>query len=123
MRGKEIMMEVKIKKGITTDYKLAQALKITTARASDYMKGKRAPNVYTLTQAALILGVDPMRLIAEVEAETEKNEKKRKFWQDFLSHAERTAKFVMLVLIFMFSSLAGDSGKIKAASYNVYYVK
>lgn len=107
MRAKEIMLEVKVAKGLKTDYKLAQELGITTARVSDYMKGKRAPDAYTLTKAAIILKRDPIELIAEVEAETEKNVEKRNFWKDFILHAGKKAALGMLALIFTVSLLAG----------------
>jgi hypothetical protein len=45
-----------------------------TGRVSDYMNRKRTPDAYTCVRMALILGRDPAEVIAEVKADTEKNE-------------------------------------------------
>jgi len=105
--AKELLLECKIKLGIKSDYKLAQALEIHTARVSSYMSGKEQPDTYTAVRMALILKRDPTEIIAMIESEKEKNEKKKAFWVDFLAHVRQAAKLYMLALVFIASSLAG----------------
>ena len=108
-KTKELLLECKIKLGIKSDYKLAKALEIHTARVSTYMSGKEKPDTYTAVRMALILGRDPTEVIAEIEIEKEKNEKKRQFWMDFLQHVRQAAKLYMLALVFTASLLAAQA--------------
>lgn len=101
-RAKELLLECKIKLGIKSDYALAKALKSSTGMVSHYMAGKRSPDPFTCLQMALILKRDPLEIIAEVEAESEKNEKKREFWRDFLVQARKvTGRGLLAVLACM----------------------
>lgn len=108
-KAKELLLECKIKLGVKTDYKLAQALKIHRGIVSDYMSGKRIPDAYACVQMALVLKRDPTEIIAIVESESEKNEKRRTFWLDFLLHAKQAARLGMLALIFTTSALSGGN--------------
>lgn len=107
-KAKELLLECKIKLGVKTDYKLAQALQLHSGLVSDYMKEKRTPDAYACVRIALVLKRDPTEIIAIVESESEKNEKRKTFWLDFLSHAKQAAQLGMLVLIFTISALSGE---------------
>jgi len=98
-KAKELLLECKVKLGIKTDYKLAQALKIDRGIVSGYMSGKRVPDAYACVQMALILKRDPAEIIAIVESESEKNEKRKAFWVDFLQHVRQASRHGMLVLV------------------------
>lgn len=111
-KAKELLLECKIKLGIQTDYKLAQALKINRGILSGYMKNKeekgyRVPDAYACVRIALALRRDPAEIIAEIEAETEKNPERKAFWADFLLHVKKAGRFGMLALIFTTSLFAG----------------
>lgn len=108
-KSKELLLECKIKLGVKTDYKLAQALEIDRARISDYMSGKRTPDAYACMRIALILNRNPTEIIAIVEAESEKNEKRKAFWLDFLSHVRQAAQTGMLVLICTITCVNGTN--------------
>jgi predicted transcriptional regulator len=108
-KAKELLLECKIKLGVKSDYKLAQALEIHTARVSSYMSGKEKPDTFTAVRMALILRRDPAEIIAEIEIEKEKNEKRREFWRDFLAHVQQAGKLYMLALIFTASCLVGQA--------------
>lgn len=82
MRARELLLECKIAKNVSTDYALAGALKIPRERISDYMAGRRVPDKYACFRIAEALGREPSDVIAEIEAETD--EKHREFWRDFL---------------------------------------
>ena len=98
-KAKELLLECKIKLGGCTDYKLAQALEINRGIVSDYMNEKRTPDAYAAVRIAGILGRDPAEIIATIEADSEKNPKRREFWRDFLQRAKRAAQRGMLVLL------------------------
>lgn len=106
-KAKELLLECKIKLGVQTDYKLAQALKIPRMRIGDYMRGNRVPDAYACVRIALALKRDPAEIIAEIEAETEKNPERKAFWADFLQRVKTAGRFGMLAVLFTTSLLAG----------------
>lgn len=85
MNTLELLYEAKRRTGVSSDYALAQKLEIPRQRITDYKNGTRQPDTYTLTRLAIILEREPMGLIAEFEAATEKNPVRREFWKGFLS--------------------------------------
>jgi hypothetical protein len=107
MNAKELLLECKVRLKLESDYALAKKLEIANPRMSDYMLGKVKLDTYTLTRIAMTLGRDPMRLIAEYEAATEKNEVKKNFWEGFISRASKAGKAGTLALIFISSLLTG----------------
>ena len=106
-KAKELLLECKIKLGVQTDYKLAQALELHRGNMSAYMSGKRTPDSYACVRIALILKRDPAQVIAEIEADTAKNEKRKTFWLDFLQRAKQAAKLGTLAVLFTASLLGG----------------
>lgn len=66
---------------VTTDYALAKKLEIPNNYLADYRRGKRTPDAYACARLADALGVDPLALLAQVEAATEKNEARRNYWR------------------------------------------
>jgi transcriptional regulator with XRE-family HTH domain len=107
-RARELLLECKIKLGIQSDYKLAKAFEIHTGRIADYMSGKRTPDAYTCVRIALVLGKDPAEVIAEIEAETEKNETRKAFWLSFLARISHTAKRGTLWGMFLILCVLGQ---------------
>lgn len=98
-KTRELLLECKIKLGIDTDYKLAKAMEIHSGLISNYMSGKRIPDAYACIRMSMILQRNPAEIIALVEAESEKNEKRKAFWVDFLARAKQAAKRGTLLLI------------------------
>lgn len=99
MTIRERLKDCKIKEGIKSDYGLAKVLGINPARICDYMAGRRTPDAYTAVKMAEILKIHPLLLLAEFEAETEKDETRRNFWVNFAQRI-KTGTVGMLVLIF-----------------------
>lgn len=116
-KAKELLLECKIKLGVKTDYKLAQALEMHRARVCAYMSNKEVPDAYACVRIALILERDPTEVIAEIEADTEKNTKRREFWADFAQHAKKTAKLGMLAALFMAFLLGGTTSPERKAFF------
>lgn len=79
--------QVKQRKGLTSNYQLAKELGTSQQDISDCYKGKKHADEYIATKIGLTLGVEPLHIMAEVRAETEKNQIKRNFWLNFLRHA------------------------------------
>jgi transcriptional regulator with XRE-family HTH domain len=100
-KAKELLLECKVKLGVKTDYKLAQALEINRARISTYMSGKETPDAYACIRISLILQRNPAEIIAMIQAESEKNVQRKAFWEDFLGRVKQAAKLGTLSLIFI----------------------
>lgn len=101
-KAKELLMECKIKLGIKSDYALAKEMEIDRARMSDYMNEKRTPDNFACMRIAQILRRDPITVIAEIEADTCKNETRRAFWINFLSSAKQAVLWQVMVLLCTF---------------------
>jgi hypothetical protein len=106
-KGRELLLECKIKLGVPSDYKLAKAMEIHNGRIADYMAEKRVPDTYTCMRMALILNRDPAEIIAIVEGDSEKNEIRKNFYRDFLLRAQQAAKLFTLAVLFTVSLFAG----------------
>lgn len=87
MKANELLEAVKAREGITSNYRLAKVLDIPENRINDYAHGRAHPDEYAATKIALALELDPISVIAELKAESEKDEKKREFWRNFLTRA------------------------------------
>jgi len=104
-----------------TDYALAKKLEIPRARVSEYVRGIQNADAYAAARMALLLGRDPLEVIAEIEAESATTEAKRSFWASFHSGLTQTLYGGALLLIGG-SSLIGQTGSAEAgplaASHN-----
>jgi transcriptional regulator with XRE-family HTH domain len=107
MNAKELLLESKIRLKVSSDYELAKKLDIPRQRISEYMNEKVRLDAYALTKIAITLGKDPISLIAEYEAATEKNPIKQAFWQGFSSRAGKVVRMGTLALVFGISLLTG----------------
>lgn len=77
----KVLDEAKKKLDITSDYELGKRLGISKQRISAYRAGTQIPNAYACAKLADALGIDPLGLLAQVEAATEKNEARRNYWR------------------------------------------
>jgi hypothetical protein len=120
-KAKELLLECKVKLGVKTDYKLAQALELHRGILSDYMSGKRIPDTYACIRISLILQRNPAEIIALIESESEKNEKRKAFWVDFLGRVKQAAKLGTLLLIFIGALSGGNSHERQGFSFRMRY--
>jgi len=136
MKPSEYLDKCKITLQIKSDYGLAKALKLHDARISDYYKSKAWPDAYACAQIALALKIDPLEVLADIEAQSAKTEERREFWRGFIGRTKKAAAVLLLALTFISISPGGKDGANLAAmvaaggllwvvhaSYNVYYVK
>jgi len=103
---KKLLDAVKREKGVTSDYALAKSLDIPTQRVSDYYKGTRVPDEFACLKIAEALGKPLNTIIATVKASTEKDEKRREAWENYMkSLGGLAASFVGgVVFTLIFSS-------------------
>jgi transcriptional regulator with XRE-family HTH domain len=87
----ELIEQVRAKLDGATDYKIAQVLEISKQKVSAMRKGTEKPDAYDCARMAEILERDPLEVIAQVEAEAARTEKKRQYWRSFFSGLKRTA--------------------------------
>lgn len=94
----ELIEKAKEKAGLPSDYALAKAMAIERQVISQWKGGKRHPSNEEAVQLATLAGLDEMRVIAEIELRTAKNEKKRAFWEQFIERRGFAACMTMSAL-------------------------
>ena len=72
---------------IESDYALAKRLEVNNAMISKMRQGTRTIPTIMATKIAIALNIDPMTVIADLEAQHEKNPRKADFWRSFPSRA------------------------------------
>lgn len=96
MNTLEMLDAAKKMHSIRSDYELARTLDCSTAQISQYRTKKRTMDDYTAARIAELLGIDEMLVIAQANAEREKDEAKREFWKNkaaaFFEHATGARK-------------------------------
>ena len=91
--------------GIQSDNALATIWHIHRQRISAYRNNTEWPDNYAVMMFAVALKLDPAKVLADLEAQREKNPVKRAFWQSFCSRASTAAALLCtLVLIYTATS-------------------
>lgn len=119
MKIKELLDAVKNAKGISTDGELARCLEISKQAVSDYYNNKRAPDDFACLRISEITGLPLNNVIATVKAASEKDEKRREAWENYMKRlgglaASITFGFGVLVTLHM---QEGYSDPEKSESY------
>jgi transcriptional regulator with XRE-family HTH domain len=81
MKTNDLLNAAKTKKGIRTDYLLAQKLETTTGRISHWRTGRNQPDEEICFRLAEMLEIEPSAVIAAVRLENEKEHSKVEFWR------------------------------------------
>lgn len=117
----QLIEQVRVKLGGASDYKIAQVLDLHSEYVHRYVKGDAA-DAYACARIAEILERDPLEVIAQVEAEAARTEKKRQYWRSFFSGMRRKAHVVALSATcgFFASGLPGGNAEagISSTSHN-----
>lgn len=95
MEINELIQRAKQNANIESNYALAKKLDVRDARVNAWTKGTEHPSNEAATKLALMAGLDPMEVIAEIEMRTAKSEKKREFWREFLESHGVTAGVII----------------------------
>lgn len=101
---KRLLDDVKVAKGITTDYALAKALDLPRPRIHDYYKGKTTPDVFACLKIAEALGKPLDVIVAIVEIDAEKNDKRREAW---LAYSKRFGGLAAAIMLWVFGTMLG----------------
>ena len=112
MKPSEYLDAFKDVTGITSDYALAQRLEIKNGWIPAIKRGERNIPLEMAFKIAIALQLDPSQVIADLESQREKNEKRAEFWRGFLSRAN-TAAAVMCTPL---STFTGDAANALAVS-------
>ncbi|MDR1994033.1 hypothetical protein [Azonexus sp.] len=78
---------VKAQLKLASDYQLAKVLEVGNGRIVSMRDGSRPVPNDVAFRIAKALNLDPAHVIADLEEQREKNEKRRAFWQSVLSRA------------------------------------
>jgi hypothetical protein len=114
MKTAEYLAAVKAKLDISSDYKLAKALGISTQRMAKYSKGQDVPGPVVAFRIAEILGDQPAAVVADFEAErAEKMGKEDELeeWRGWVQSVRRAFGFAGVSIL-----LAAGNGGISNAN-------
>jgi len=79
-----------------SNYAVAQLLETTDGAIAHYVHGRRQPDLATCVRIAELLGVDPLQVIADVQAERETDEVKRARWRELSRKRGRWAAMLLI---------------------------
>lgn len=105
MKLNELLDHVKAQNGLMSDGELARKLDVDKRRVSDYRKGERVPDEFACLKIAEALGKPLDSIIATVKAATEKDEKRREAWENYIKRlggiaaSFMTGVFVLVTMI------------------------
>lgn len=94
MTPNEYLDAAKEKIGVQSDYALAKRFDISRQRISEMRKGNLPMDNATAFLVAITLELDPAQVVADLEAQREKNPKRREFWAGFIQRAAVVAALV-----------------------------
>lgn len=98
MKIAELLDEVKAKTGAKTDGELARKLGVDKRRVSDYYSEHRAPDEYACLKIAEALGKPLDTVIATVKAASEKDDERRRVWENYMKRLGGIAASVLITL-------------------------
>lgn len=125
MTPNEYLDATKAKIGVSSDYELAKRFEVTRQRISGIRKGELPMDNATAYHVAIALDIDPAMVIADLEAQREKNPQRREFWAGFIQRAAVVAALVC-TLALSFSVTSGEEqaalGGALAASAVAFFI-
>ena len=107
MTPNEYLDEAKKAMGVESDYELAKRLEMSNKHLPAIRRGERAMAIDVIFKIAITLNLDPAGVIADLESQKEKNEKRLSFWRGFLSRAAIVGAIVC-TLALSFSGMQGS---------------
>lgn len=87
MKPSAYLDAVKAELNLPSDYQLAKALEIPAGDIPGMRDSSRKIRLDIAFKIAITLKLDPAQVIADLEEQRAKNEKRREFWRSFLSRA------------------------------------
>jgi len=118
MKAAEYLDAAKEKLNLQSDYSLAQIMKVPKQYVQEIRKGKRAVPLSAAYWLAITLELDPAEVVADLEAQREKNPIKQEFWRSFLSHAVKLTVLLACMLVLSFSAGLGSGQDATGGAFN-----
>lgn len=128
----ELLNSVKHANGIKSDGELARKLDVDKRRVSAYYKGDRIPDEYACLKIAEALGKPLDTIIATVKACSEKDEKRREVWENYMKRlggiAASFATVFLACVTLIVSTPRAEAMPYQASQpvnsqHSLYYVK
>lgn len=101
MKIGKLLDDTKDALSIKTDGELARNLGVSKQAISDYYNEKRAPDDYACLKIAEALGKPLDSVIATVKASSEKDEKRREAWENYMKRLGGLAASIAVVFMFI----------------------
>lgn len=108
MKPTEYLDAAKARLNIESDYALAKALELPPQSIPAMRKGTRNVPLDVAFRIAITLEIDPAQVVADLEEQREKNEKRRGFWRSFQSRAACMVAALSLTLALLLSATSGS---------------
>ncbi len=108
MTPAEYLDAAKKRMAIESDYELAKRLGTGNGHIAEMRVGKRNVPLDVAFKLAITLALDPAEVVADLEQQREKNEKRREFWTGFMSRARQVAAVVLCTLAVSFFAISGN---------------
>jgi len=105
MKINELLDAVKHAYSIKTDGELARTLGVDKRRISAYYKGDRVPDEFACLKIAEALGKPLDTIIATVKATSEKDEKRREVWENYMKRLGGVAASFVAVIFLLVTSI------------------
>jgi transcriptional regulator with XRE-family HTH domain len=102
---------------LPSSYALAKKMNIPRGHLQEIRTGKRAVPLSAAYWLAITLELDPAELVADLEAQREKNPERKAFWKSFLSHARRNV-LLACMLALSFSAGHGSGQGATGGAFN-----
>lgn len=102
MKSVKFLQQAKEQNKLATDAALAEALGVTKSAVSQYMSGKRIIENETCVALALMLGIDPIRIIMAADMDRAERAGQHSLWEVFTSRTSIAASVLALVSVNLF---------------------
>jgi len=123
MKPNEYLDATKARLNIESDYELAKRLELANGSLSGIRSGHRNIPLDVAFRIAITLEIDPAQVVADLESQSEKNEKRRGFWRSFSSRAVQTVAALAVTLALLLSATSGSVQGAAGGAFRrrVYY--
>lgn len=118
MKPSAYLDAVKAQLNIESDYQLEKRLEVGKGHVNEMRSGKRGIPLNIAFKLAIALQLDPAQVVADLEEQREKNEKRRDFWRSFLSRAPMLIAVLACTLALSFSAISGSAPRALFGSNN-----
>lgn len=87
---------------IESDYALAKKWEVSRFDISEVRRGKQPMTPYYCARVAEALNLEPMRVLADVESQQEKNLERKRYWTFFLSERLKKSAAALVLMLSIF---------------------